>query len=96
MHINKAFQQKLAELLSQLPLLPDLQGSYTIFIWHTKEKRTEKINCDVNGYNSLLISVTPTYYRDESAPLRFSKSAFLKPSTVSFYPPLKIPQFYYH
>lgn len=42
MRINKAFQQKLAEHLLELTLLSALQGSYTIFIWHTEGERTEK------------------------------------------------------
>lgn len=42
MHINKAFQQKLAEHLLELTLLSALQGSYSILIWHTKGERTEK------------------------------------------------------
>ena len=42
MHINKAFQQKLAEHLLKLTLLSALQGSYNIFIWRAKGERTEK------------------------------------------------------
>lgn len=52
MHINKAFHQKLAEHLLEFTFLSALQGSYSIFILHTKGERTEKINCDVNEYNS--------------------------------------------